>query len=99
MARHGLLLSVKWLKNHGLVVKRADGEQEFVRPDGTVRISVAAMALGSSDMMVYRLIRSGGLRVLRAAGGITTVRLGELRAVRRRWRELGKKTIHFKAAS
>lgn len=99
MARQALLLSVKWLKNHGLSVKRSGAPPEFFRPAAMVPVSIAARALGSNEMMVYRLLRSGALRAGRDGKGKALISLGGLRAVRRRWRELGKKTTHLEAAS
>jgi hypothetical protein len=91
------LHSVRWLRNHGLTVgyRTAGGsaiKYRFVRPGESVTVLEAAKALGTYDMLLYRLAAKGGLKLM-DNGGAARVPWRELSRLRRLWRRGGPTTV------
>lgn len=79
------LVSVRRLKNHGVVVsyRRQDGTvaRRFERPDGKLSFLEAARLLRTTAMRLYRAKERGQLTTMRQRG-VVWIPLPELRRVR-----------------
>jgi hypothetical protein len=77
-----MLRSIKWLKNHGVMLTYARRGKEiprvYVPPDGALTIGQARQLLGLGQMRLYRLREQGKLKFL-GSGPVAMVSLAELR--------------------
>jgi hypothetical protein len=72
-----MLVSIKWLNNHGVMLTYAGRQRRFVAPDGALTVGQARQLLGLSTMRLYRLRQQGKIRFLN--GSPAMVPLAELR--------------------
>jgi excisionase family DNA binding protein len=81
-----MTISVKWLRNHGVVVTRRHGVKKaarrFVRPHETLSVNEAAAALSTNDMRIYRL-HSRGILDATKAGGELRIPLHEVKRLKK----------------
>lgn len=69
--RFGLLRSVKWLGNHGVMVRFSGGGHRFAPPNGTLTVLEASRLLGVGEMRLYRMERRGLIRFQHGPRGVT----------------------------
>ena len=89
---HSRLEMVKELPNHGLALYFRQGAtkfQAFVPAGGKVSVTEAAVALGTSSVMLHRLRVKKRLTMVRDRTGRWSVPVKEVLRLRRSWRESG----------
>jgi hypothetical protein len=78
------LVSAKWLKNHGVMLRYAgNGSGRFVPPQGELTTGQAARLLDVLPMQIYRLEARKLLR-FRRRGGVAMIPLSDLRKLNHR---------------
>jgi hypothetical protein len=79
-----MLRSIKWLKNHGVMLTYArtgkDIPRVYVPPDGALTVGQARQLLGVGQMHLYRLHERGRIKFIN--GEPAMVALSELRRVK-----------------
>jgi len=75
-----MLKSIRWLRNHGVLMtfSGGNGARRFVPPDGELTMGQARRLLGLSQMRLYRLAETGKIRC-NTRGRVAMVALSELR--------------------
>ena len=78
-----MLRSIKWLKNHGVMLTYARAGKQiprvYVPPDGALTVGQARQLLGVGQMRLYRLREQGRIKFIN--GEPAMVALSELRRV------------------
>lgn len=98
---HSRLTAVKELGNRGLALFFQQGTtrfQAFVPAKGDVSVTEAAVALGTSGVMLHRLQAKKGMSMKRDRTGRWRVPVTEVLRLKREWAETGP-TLRMKAAS